>query len=295
MIGVNKIIVIAGPTGIGKTRLSVELAKKLNGEIINADAMQVYKTLDIGTAKITEEEKCGIPHHLFDICDVDDFYTVKDYQRDCRNKISEILSRGNTPIIIGGTGLYIKAALYNYEFMDEDINNNYENYTNQELYDLIKKNTNEDIHINNRKRMIRILQRYDNDNLNNERKDDELLYNNVVFIGLTVDRNVLYRILDKRVDKMVESGLIDEAKSLYDKGVFSKSVMTGIGYKELYKYFSGDISLDESIDLIKKNTRHYAKRQYTWFNNKMNISWVKVNIDNFSETVDDVLKIIGSE
>lgn len=291
----NKIIVIAGPTGIGKTRLSIELAKKLNGEIINADAMQVYKTLDIGTAKITEEEKCGIPHHLFDICDVDDFYTVKDYQRDCRNKISEILSRGNTPIIIGGTGLYIKAALYNYEFIDEDVNNNYENYTNQELYDLIKKNTNEDIHINNRKRMIRILQRYDNDNLNNERKDDELLYNNVVFIGLTVDRSILYRILDKRVDKMVESGLIDEAKSLYDNGVFSKSVMTGIGYKELYKYFSSELSLEESIDLIKKNTRHYAKRQYTWFNNKMNISWVKVNIDNFSETVDDVLKIIGSE
>lgn len=288
----NKIIVIAGPTGIGKTRLSVELAKELNGEIINADAMQVYKRLDIGTAKITEEEKCGIPHHLFDICDVNDFYTVKDYQKDCREKIKEILSRGNTPIIIGGTGLYIKAALYNYEFVSEEINNDYNVFTNQELYDLVKKNTNEEVHINNRKRMIRILEKYDNNNLNQERKDNELLYDNVCFIGLTVDRSILYDLLDKRVDKMIDNGLIEEVKALYDDGIYSKSVMTGIGYKELYKYFSGELSLEEAIDLIKKNTRHYAKRQYTWFNNKMNISWINSNIENFKETVSEALEVV---
>lgn len=291
----NKIIVIAGPTGIGKTRLSIELAKVLNGEVINADAMQVYKELNIGTAKITEEEKCGIPHHLFDICDVNDFYTVKDYQKDCRDKISEIISRGNTPIIVGGTGLYIKSALYNYEFSNEDINKTYDDFTNQELYDLIKKNTNEDVHINNRKRMIRILQKYDNDNLNQERHDDELLYDNTFFIGLTVDRNSLYEILDKRVDKQIASGLVEEVKNLYDRGIRSKSVTTGIGYKELYKYFDNSISLDEAIDLIKKNTRHYAKRQYTWFNNKMNMTWVNVNIEDFNKTVSEVLDIVGRD
>lgn len=291
----NKIIVIAGPTGIGKTRLSIELAKVLNGEVINADAMQVYKELNIGTAKITEEEKCGIPHHLFDICDVNDFYTVKDYQKDCRDKISEIISRGKTPIIVGGTGLYIKSALYNYEFFDEDINNNYDEFTNQELYSLIKKNTDEEVHINNRKRMIRILQRKDNNNLNQERRDDELLYDNTFFIGLTLDRNTLYEILDKRVDKQIASGLVEEVKSLYDRGIRSKSVTTGIGYKELYQYFDNLISLEDAIDLIKKNTRHYAKRQYTWFNNKMNISWINSNIENFEETVKDALEIIGRD
>lgn len=291
----NKIIVIAGPTGIGKTRLSIELAKELNGEVINADAMQVYKELNIGTAKITEEEKCGIPHHLFDICDVNEFYTVKDYQKDCRDKISEIISRGNTPIIVGGTGLYIKSALYNYEFSNEDINKTYDDFTNQELYDLIKKNTNEDVHINNRKRMIRILQKYDNDNLNQERRDDELLYDNTFFIGLTVDRNTLYEILDKRVDKQIASGLVEEVKTLYDRGIRSKSVTTGIGYKELYKYFDNSILLDEAIDLIKKNTRHYAKRQYTWFNNKMNMTWVNVNIEDFNKTVSEVLDIVGRD
>lgn len=291
----NKIIVIAGPTGIGKTRLSIELAKVLNGEVINADAMQVYKELNIGTAKITEEEKCGIPHHLFDICDVNEFYTVKDYQNDCRDKISEIISRGNTPIIVGGTGLYIKSALYNYEFSNEDINKTYDDFTNQELYDLIKKNTNEDVHINNRKRMIRILQKYDNDNLNQERHDNELLYDNTFFIGLTVDRNTLYEILDKRVDKQITSGLVEEVKTLYDRGIRSKSVTTGIGYKELYKYFDNSISLDEAIDLIKKNTRHYAKRQYTWFNNKMNMTWVNVNIEDFNKTVSEVLEIVGRD
>lgn len=291
----NKIIVIAGPTGIGKTRLSIELAKVLNGEVINADAMQVYKELNIGTAKITEEEKCGIPHHLFDICDVNEFYTVKDYQKDCRDKISEIISRGNTPIIVGGTGLYIKSALYNYEFSNEDINKTYDDFTNQELYDLIKKNTNEDVHINNRKRMIRILQKYDNDNLNQERHDNELLYDNTFFIGLTVDRNTLYEILDKRVDKQITSGLVEEVKTLYDRGIRSKSVTTGIGYKELYKYFDNSISLDEAIDLIKKNTRHYAKRQYTWFNNKMNMTWVNVNIEDFNKTVSEVLDIVGRD
>ena len=143
--------------------------------------------------------------------------------------------------------------------------------------------------------MIRILQKYDNNNLNQKRCDDELLYDNVCFIGLTVDRSILYNILDKRVDKQINSGLIDEVKGLYDRGVYSKSVTTGIGYKELYKYFSGEVTLEEAISLIKKNTRHYAKRQYTWFNNKMNISWVNVNIDNFSKTVNDVLKIVGSD
>lgn len=288
----NKIIVITGPTGVGKTKLSVELAKKLNGEIINADSMQVYKELNIGTAKITEEEKYGIPHHLFDICDVNDFYTVKDYQKDCRNKINEIICKNNIPIIVGGTGLYIKAALYNYIFKEENKITNYDNLTNKELYELVAKNTNEVVHINNRKRMLRILEKYENNNLDNENKENELFYDNICFIGLTLNRDKLYELVDKRVDKMIENGLVEEAKSLYDRGINSKAVMTGIGYKELYKYFSSEITIEEAINLIKKNTRHYIKRQYTWFNNKMNINWFDVNIENFTETIEKVYDFI---
>ena len=288
----NKIIVITGPTGVGKTKLSIELAKKLNGEIINADSMQVYRELDIGTAKITEPEKENIKHYLFDICDVNDFYTVKDYQRDCRRSIEEIIKKGKTPIIVGGTGLYIKSALYNYIFKEEDASNNYDNMTNEEMYEFIKKNTREEVHINNRKRMIRILDKYNNNNLDTEKKENELVYDNVFFIGLTTERDKLYEIVDNRVDKMIEKGLIEESQKLYNRKIHSKAVTTGIGYKELYQYFDGIITLDEAIELIKKNTRHYIKRQYTWFNNKMNIEWFNVDLDNFDNTIKQVSEYI---
>lgn len=279
------IIVIVGPTGVGKTALSIELAKKYNAIIINGDSMQVYKNLDIGTAKVTEDEKEGIPHLLFDIVDVKDMYTVYDYQKDLRKVLAD--NKDKNIIIVGGTGLYIKAGLYDYEFIEEDTNNTYDELTNEELYDMVKeKYPNSDVHPNNRKRLIRLLNRECDSN-----KGNNLLYN-CTFIGLTTDRETLYDRINKRVDKMFEDGLLEEVKSLYDRGIKSKALTTGIGYKELYDYFDGKISLTEAKDLIKQRSRHYAKRQYTWFNNQMNINWFNVNFENFKETILEVENFI---
>ncbi|MDD3304864.1 MAG: tRNA (adenosine(37)-N6)-dimethylallyltransferase MiaA [Bacilli bacterium] len=287
----KKIIVIMGPTGVGKTKLSIALAHHFNGEIINADSMQVYKDLNIGTAKISEEEKEGIPHYLFDEKDVLDYYSVYDYQNDGRELLNNF-DDSKTPIIVGGTGLYIKALLYDYKFPNDEVQYDFSHLTNKEIYDNIKKYTDDiDIHINNRQRLERRLNMCMNKKDNKTLKGNELLYD-VVFIGLTTDRDKLYDIINNRVDKMIAAGLIDEVKSLYNKGIRSKAIATGIGYKELYKYFDGELSLEEAIDLIKKNSRHYAKRQYTWFNNQMDITWFNVNFDNFSKTKKEVISYI---
>ena len=285
------IIVIVGPTGVGKTKLSVELAKKINGEIINADSMQVYKELDIGTAKIKDEEKEDIPHHLFDIVSVNDMYTIYDYQKDCRKVIDDIISRGKTPIIVGGSGLYIRAALFDYKLDFENIKNDYSEFSNKELLDkCLSIDENCDIHVNNRKRLERFLDK----NLNNNSivNDSKPIYD-FTMIGLSTDRKNLYNIIDKRVDKMIDEGLVNEVKSFYDKGIRSKAIMTGIGYKELYSYFDNTIILDEAIDLIKKNSRHLAKRQYTFFNNQFNdIKWFNTNYLDFSKTVEEVINYL---
>ena len=289
------IIVIIGPTGVGKTKLSIELAKRYNAEIINADSMQVYRGLDIATAKIKETEKENIPHHLFDISDVDDIYTVYDYQKDCRAKINEILNKNKNVIIVGGTGLYIKAALYDYQFKTEYDLNDYANLTNEEIFDKIKKYDNCcDIHINNRKRLVRLLNKYEN-NLMTEKNGNRPLYD-FILIGLTTDRKILYEKINSRVDIMVEEGLIEEAKSLYDKHIYTKAIQTAIGYKELYPYFDNKYSLEDSLELIKKNSRHYAKRQYTFFNNQFdNINWIETNYDDFSKTISQAITVIDNK
>ena len=289
------IICIVGPTGVGKTKLSIELAKKLNGEIINADSTQVYKTLDIATAKVTEEEKEGITHHLLDIKEITEDYTVFDYQRDCRLKINEIEEKGKVPILVGGTGLYIKAALYDYKFEEESIMNEYNEYSNEELYNkLLNIDPNTEIHKNNRKRVIRALNYYDNNNktLSDKEKTDKLLYD-VVFIGFTTNRENLYDRINKRVDIMLENGLLEESKRIYDTGIRSKAVLTPIAYKELFEYFDGNISLEESIELIKQRSRKYAKRQYTWNNHQIPVNWFDVDFNNFDNTVNEILDFIN--
>ena len=290
------IICIVGPTGVGKTKLSIELAKKLNGEIINADSTQVYKGMDIATAKVTEEEKEGIPHHLFDIKEITEDYTVYDYQKNCRLKIEEIQKRGNTPIIVGGTGLYIKAALYDYKFEEENNNNeNYDKYSNEELYNkLISIDPNTDIHKNNRKRVIRALNYYNqnNNSISNKEKTNKLLYD-VLFIGLTTDREILYNRINKRVDIMLENGLIEEALNIYNTNIRTKAVLTPIGYKELFEYFDNNISKSDAIELIKQRSRKYAKRQYTWNRHQFNVKWFNVDFNNFDKTVNDVLNFIN--
>lgn len=290
------IVVIVGPTGVGKTKLSVELAKRLDGEIINADSTQVYRDLNIATAKVTEEEKEGIAHHLFDIKDITEDYTVYDYQKDSRSKIDEIVKRGKTPIMVGGTGLYIKASLYDYQFEEESIHNDYSNFSNDELYErVLKIDANTSIHKNNRKRLERFLDYYaeHSEPISDKEKAEKLVYEDVYFIGLTTDRKDLYEILNKRVDKMVDSGLLDEAKRVYDSGIRTKAVLTPIGYKELFPYFDGNITLEEALENIKKRTRNYAKRQYTWFNHQMNVNWFNVDFDNFNNTIDEVCEFLN--
>lgn len=291
------IIVVTGPTATGKTKLSIELAKRFNGEIINADSTQIYKGLDVATAKIKEEEKENIPHHLFDIKNIHEEYTVYDYQKDARICIDNILKNNKTPILVGGTGLYIKAALYDYKFDIESKEYDFSSFSNEELYNkLINIDKNIDIHINNRKRLERAYSYYlETGKLFSEKEKTEKILYDTLFIGLTTDRDVLYDKINKRVDKMVDCGLLDEAYKIYNTNIRSKAVMTPIGYKELFDYFENKSSLEESLDLIKQRSRRYAKRQYTWFNNQMSIKWFNTDYDNFDNTVKDVIKYIESK
>ncbi len=286
------VIVITGPTAVGKSDLSLFLAHKLNGEIINADSTQIYKGLDIATNKIKDTE--GIKHYLFNEKDLREDYTVFDYQKDARRAIDDILSRGKIPILVGGTGLYINAALYDYKFEDK-ANDEYEGVSNDELYKmLLEVDPNTSIHLNNRVRVISALNYYKANGkpYSEKEKDFKLLYD-TIFIGLTADRDILYYKINKRVDKMVEEGLVKEAREVYDLGLRSKAVMTPIGPKELFDYFDGNISLDEAIDLIKSKSRKYAKRQYTWFRNQMKLKWFETNYDDFKKTEEEVLKYVN--
>lgn len=231
---------IVGPTGVGKTKFSIMLAKRLNAEIINCDSQQVYKELSIGVAKIKEEEKEGIVHHLIDNVSVLDNYSVYEYQVDARKVLDSLLSMNKNVIIVGGTGLYLKALLYDYTF-DGGLNKN------KKLY-------------------------------------------NFKIIGLTRDRSHLYDIINDRVDLMIDLGLEDEVRGLYDNGINSKVVNTAIGYKEFYSYFKGEITKDEAISLIKKRSRNYAKRQYTFFNNQFSdIDWYNVDKVMLDEIVNTII------
>lgn len=289
----NKVIVITGPTAVGKTKLSIELAKRYNGEIINADAVQVYKGLDIGSAKVTEEEKEDIPHHLFDIKEVDEEYTIYHYQKDCRKLIKEVQGRGKTPILVGGTGLYIKAALYDYKLTEEKETNTYDNLTDEELYNKLLE-VDKDIVIdkNNRRRLIRALNYYKENNKSiNTNTTNKLLYD-AIFIGLTTDRRILYDKINTRVDIMIKEGLLNEVKVFYDKNIRTKPLLNAIGYREIYSYFDGNISLEEAIDKIKQNSRHYAKRQYTFFNHQLPVVWFETDYSNFNNTIEKVINYI---
>lgn len=295
------VLCIVGPTAVGKTKMSIELAKRLNGEIISGDSMQIYRTMDIGTAKISVKEREGIVHHLIDEKEPGESYSVADFQRTVRAKIAEIKSRGKLPIIVGGTGLYIKSVLYDYEFVqDADSKDSdpskYAHLTNDELHAMLKKVDEEGakaIHPNNRKRVIRALEIYTTSGMKKsemiEQQEHRLIYDACV-IGLTDDRQVLYERINKRVDQMYEEGLVEEVRSLFDRGIpETTQSIRAIGYKELYDYFKGNLSLDESKELIKRNSRRYAKRQYTWFNNQMEVVWFQVNVAAFEKTVDEVL------
>ena len=286
------IICICGPTAVGKTKLSIELAKKYNAEIINFDSVQIYKKMNIVSAKVTESEKENIPHHLLDIKNYDEDYSVYDYQLDSRKIIDKLLKENKNIIMVGGTGLYLKASLFDYRFNKEEKENKYEDLSIDELYSrIIKLDKDSKVDKNNKRRLIRELINLEN---NTENKlGDNLLYDNVYFIGLETDRKTLYNRINNRVDLMIENGLLEEAKYFYGKDY--KSVLTPIGYKELFKYFDNEISLEEAVDLIKKNSRHYAKRQFTFFKNKFDIKWFNTNYEDFNKTIKEVIDYLGSE
>lgn len=286
------IIAIVGPTGVGKTKMSIALAKKYNAEIISSDSMQIYRKMDIATAKVTKDEMQGVVHHMIDIKDAACDYSVYDYQRDARCILDKLIKNNKNVIIVGGTGLYLKALLYDYNFNYTDKKKNYSEYSNEKLYDMVLKiDKDSKIHINNRQRLESFL----NNHFEGEEKHDAKKLYDAIIIGLTRPRDELYSSINKRVDVMIKNGLINEAKYFYDSKIYSKAIKTAIGYKELYEYFDGKISLEEATELIKKKSRNYAKRQYTWFNNQMDVKWFNIDADNFDNTVCEVDKYVKKE
>jgi tRNA dimethylallyltransferase len=287
----EKLIVIVGPTAVGKTALGVKLAQKYQGEVISGDSMQVYRGMDIGTAKVTEEEKEGVVHHLIDIKNPDEPFSVAEFQERCIPLITEINQKGMIPLLVGGTGLYVNSIIKKYEFesmpTDEEYRHQLEKMAkeigNEELHKMLAKEdpqAAESIHPNNVRRVIRALEVTKvtgipfSDQQSEEQSESPY---DLVMIGLTMDRDLLYARINKRVDLMIEQGLIEEVQSLYDRGLRDCQSVQAIGYKELYDFFDGNRSLEEAIDSLKQNSRRYAKRQLTWFRNKTNTKWFDVS------------------
>lgn len=294
----KKVLVIVGPTAVGKTSFGIECANRYNGEIISGDSIQIYKGLDIGSAKATKDEQSKAVHHLIDIKEPSENYSVKDFQERGRFLIGELTKQNKLPIVVGGTGLYIKALLYDYEFKDEENNDNpYDELTNEQIYDILLKEDPESlekIHINNRKRLVRalnVLRKHGTGISKIQAQQEHKMLYDAKIIGLTKDREQLYKDINKRVDMMIDEGLLEEIKGLLERGIsFDDQCMQGIGYKEFRAYFEGVATPQECIELVKKNTRHFVKRQYTWFNNQMPIEWYEdkenaiLEIDRWRET-----------
>lgn len=295
----KKVIVITGPTGVGKTKFSIELAKELNTEIINGDAYQIYKYMDIGTAKPTEAEKQDIPHHLMDFLDPLESFSICDYQKLVRDKIEEFHNKKMIPIITGGSGLYIDSVLYDYRFTEDARNiedeKKYDHLSNDELHNILKTLNPESadkIHPNNRKRVLRAIELAESGTNNEDRKQKHNKMYDFLLIFLNDDREVLYERINNRVDEMITNGLLEEVKSLYPDKLSSQAVKA-IGYQEIYDYLDNKISLEEAINLIKQHSRNYAKRQMTWYRNRENVQEVFININNLEETKNKLINIVN--
>lgn len=292
---VSRVIVIVGPTATGKTKLSIELAKDLNAEIINADATGVYIEPLIATAKIKENEKEGIIHHMIDLISLNDDYSIYDYQMQGRKVLDDLIKQNKNVIIVGGSGLYIKALLYDYKLdKTEHERIDLSNYSNEELKTMADSiNESNQIHVNNRKRLERYIGYYKKTgNIITKTNSINSRIYDFKLIGLTTSREELYNRINLRVDDMFNEGLLSEAKFLYSKHY--KNFTNIIGYRELNMYFNNVITLEESKSLIKQNTRKYAKRQLTWFNNQMHdIKWFDVDYNNFNNTISDVKKYLN--
>lgn len=295
----QKILVIVGPTAVGKTSLSIRLAKRFNGEIISCDSMQVYQGMDIGTAKATKQERREVPHHLIDIISPDTPFSVRAFQRLARQKIFEVQSRQCLPILVGGTGLYIEAVTYDYQVppvkQNKELREKYQKIVEEQgrqvLYEKLKRVdpiTAKRLHPNDVKRVIRALEVYQVSGkpFSSFSQTKRAYYPSMLWIGLTMPRELLYKRINLRVDQMIEDGLVEEVKRLQEKGFDQElTSMQAIGYKEILSYLKGEISLEEAIRLIKRGTRKYAKRQFSWFKRMPNIHWFDVTKNEVYEEI----------
>lgn len=302
------IIILTGPTAVGKTHASIELAKRIGGEIISADSMQVYQKMNIGTAKITPEEMQGVPHHLVDILPVEEPFHVYEFQQLAKQSMEQIYQNGHIPIVVGGTGFYIQALLYDVQFQEEKDGNKYreeleniaKEYGAEELHERLKKidpESAKNIHKNNVKRVIRALEYYEETGKrisehNKEQRKNESPYN-FLYVVLTMDRKKLYDRINRRVDQMAEQGLAEEVRKLHEEG-YEKGLtsMQAIGYKEWFPFFEGKCSKEEVFEQIKKDTRHFAKRQLTWFRREQEVQLIdKDAFDTESKIVDEIIRL----
>lgn len=300
-----KVVVIVGPTASGKTALSIELAKKINGEIISADSMQIYKDMNIGTAKVTKEEAQGIKHYLVDTISPKQRYTVSDFKKDSSIAIKEILRKGKTPIVVGGTGLYINSLIYNIEYQDMQFDEKYRNKLMEkakteeglnELWNMangIDPDAMSKISLNDKKRIIRVLEIYKQTGITKTEQEiisrkKEVQYDFKIF-GIKMEREKLYQRINHRVDMMIDNGLEEEVKELSSKYNNFPTAMQGLGYKEVLEYFENKLSREEMIEKIKQESRRYAKRQMTWFRKNKDIIWLDAE-NNLENNINTILK-----
>ena len=302
-------IILTGPTAVGKTDLSIQLAKAINGEIISADSMQVYRHMDIGSAKVTPEEMDGVPHHLIDVLEPEEEFNVVVFQKLAKEALTGIYERGHIPIIVGGTGFYIQALLYDIDFTENDgdtaIRRELEKLAQTQgagcLHQMLQEIDPESaaaIHQNNVKRVIRAIEFYRQTgkkiSLHNEQEREKQSPYQFLYYVLDTDRKILYERIDRRVDLMMEHGLVDEVKHLADMGCTRDMVsMQGLGYKEILDYLSGEITLEEAVYILKRDTRHFAKRQITWFKRERDVRWLE--LEQFQNDRKKVLEHILDE
>ena len=308
----NKLIILAGPTASGKTSVSIDLAKRLGGEIISADSMQVYKYMDVGTAKISVEEMQGVKHHLIDVLDPKEDFNIVKFQNMVKCSIEEIVKNGHIPILVGGTGFYIQSVIYDIDFNNEDDNSSvrkkleeeYDTFGADFMHEKLKKIdivSAQTIHKNNKKRIIRAIEYFliNNEPISshNEVQREKKSPYDYRFFVLNPPRDILYERINKRVDIMVENGLVDEVKKLREMGLSTANIsMQGIGYKEIIEYLDGEVSLETAIENIKQNTRHMAKRQVTWFKREKDVIYVDpFSFESNDKIVDYMIEKINTE